>query len=373
MERTIDKPLPPGSTIGILGGGQLGRMLAMAAARLGFKCHVYSDKEEAPAADVAVAETHAGFADEDALEAFARTVDVVTYEFENVPAAAVPVIARTTPVAPPIAALDVAQDRLREKELAHSLGIGTASFAAVDSLADLDQALAHIGCPALLKTRRLGYDGKGQVKIGSPDEAGAAIEAIAYAPAIVESFVPFEREVSVLAVRGWDGALAFYDPPENRHANQILQETQVPAQISDDVAERARGVAEGFARKLDYVGVLCIELFVVETENGTELLVNEMAPRVHNSGHWTIEACAVSQFENHIRAVAGWPLGSTARHSNAVMENLIGQQADNWPAISAEPGAALHLYGKGEAREGRKMGHVTRLSPMRTDASRTGR
>lgn len=373
MERTIDTPLPPGSTIGILGGGQLGRMLAMAAARLGFKCHVYSDKEEAPAADVAVAETHAGFADEGALETFARSVDVVTYEFENVPASAVAVISRTTPVAPPIAALDVAQDRLREKELAHALGIGTAAFAAVDQLGDLDRALAEIGCPALLKTRRLGYDGKGQVKIGSPEEASAAIEAIAGAPAIVESFVPFEREVSVLAVRGWDGALAFYDPPENRHANQILQETRVPAQISADVANNARGIAEGFARKLDYVGVLCIELFVVETDDGTELLVNEMAPRVHNSGHWTIEACTVSQFENHIRAVAGWPLGSTARHSDAVMENLIGHQADDWQAISAQSGAALHLYGKSEAREGRKMGHVTRLSPKRTTQPQTSR
>ncbi len=363
MSRIIDKPLEPGATIGILGGGQLGRMLAMAAARLGFRCHIYSDKIEAPATDVASTETHASFDDEGALELFAHSVDVATYEFENVPADSLSVIGRITPVAPPIDALGVAQDRLREKELARSLGIGTAPFAPVDSEEDLRNALAEIGCPALLKTRQLGYDGKGQVKIGALSEASAAFAEIRNAPAIVERFVPFEREISVLAVRGWDGAVAFYDPPENAHANQILQETVVPAQVDDDVAERARSIAMEIAAKLEYVGVLCVELFVVKQGNGYELLVNEMAPRVHNSGHWTLEACVTSQFENHIRAVAGWPLGTTDRHSNAVMRNLIGPQVNEWDVLAAEPGTAVHLYGKGEAREGRKMGHVTRLIP----------
>lgn len=363
MSAIVERPLKPGATIGILGGGQLGRMLAMAAARLGFKCHIYSDKIEAPATDVASADTHASFDDEGALEQFARSVDVATYEFENVPADSLSVIERATPVAPPIGALGVAQDRLREKELARSLGIGTAPFAQVDSEDDLINALNDIGCPALLKTRQLGYDGKGQVKINAVSEASAALAEIRKAPAIVERFVPFEREISVLAVRGWDGTLAYYDPPENVHANQILQETVVPAKVDHEVSERARAIAREIATKLEYVGVLCVELFVVRQGEGFELLVNEMAPRVHNSGHWTLEACVVSQFENHIRAVAGWPLGTTDRHSDAVMRNLIGPQANDWGELAAEPGAAVHLYGKGEAREGRKMGHVTRLLP----------
>lgn len=363
MARTIDRPLPPGSTIGILGGGQLGRMLAMAAARLGLKCHIYSDKCEAPAADVATTATQAGFDDETALLRFARSVDVVSYEFENVPATALAAIGDAAPVAPPIAALEVAQDRLREKELAQTLGIGTAPFARVDDAQELANALAEIGCPALLKTRRLGYDGKGQVKIGAVSEAKEAIAQIRGAPAIVERFVPFEREISVLAVRGWDGALVYYEPPENEHANQILQETRVPARIDAALADQARTIAREFATQLDYVGVLCVELFVVESDGADALLVNEMAPRVHNSGHWTLEACAVSQFENHIRAVAGWPLGSTERHSDATMRNLLGTDADHWLRLAAEPGTALHLYGKAEARPGRKMGHVTRLAP----------
>jgi 5-(carboxyamino)imidazole ribonucleotide synthase len=363
MPALPDTPLAPGGTIGILGGGQLGRMLAMAAARLGFSCHIYSDKDEAPAAQVARAWSHAPFDDEAALDRFARAVDVVTFEFENVPAAALARIAETAPVAPPMAALEVAQDRLREKELARALGIGTADFAPVGDVTELCAALERIGRPALLKTRRLGYDGKGQVKIDTATDPQAALAALRGAPAILERFVPFEREISILAVRGRDGGLAFYDPAENRHSNQILHETRVPARIPDALADRAAAIAEAIASELAYVGVLCVELFVQPGGTGAELLVNEIAPRVHNSGHWTLEACAISQFENHIRAVAGWPLGTTTRHSDAVMTNLIGEDAADWQRLAAEPGLALHLYGKGEARAGRKMGHVTRLSP----------
>lgn len=352
-------PLPPGSTIGILGGGQLGRMLAMAAARLGLKTHIYSDDAESPAFDVAAARTLASYEDEAALDTFARACDAVTFEFENVPSTTVALLADRVPTNPGAHALDVAQDRLTEKSFVRDLGLATAAFARADTVAELHAALASLGAPAVLKTRRMGYDGKGQAKILQPGDAASAMESLKGAPAIVERFVDFAFEASVIAARSASGAFASYDPPENLHANHILKRSTVPGRLSSVQAEQARSIARQIANALDYVGVLCVELFVAR--DGA-LLVNEIAPRVHNSGHWTLEACTVSQFEQHIRAIAGWPLGDCARHSDAVMENIIGDEARDWLALARE-GAALHLYGKPAIRPGRKMGHITRLSP----------
>ncbi len=360
----------PNGAIGILGGGQLGRMLAMAAARLGLRAHIYCPEDRAPAYDVAAAKTIAGYRDEKALADFARAVDVVTYEFENVPAETVEFLTSLGAVVRPGAkALETAQDRLVEKDFARAIGAQTADYHAVDDLASLKAGLEKVGRPAILKTRRLGYDGKGQTRITSQDaDLSAAYEKaiefawaeVGAAPSILEAFVPFEREISIIGARGADGAVALYDPAENIHANGILKTSSVPASVRGETADKARAVARRLLDELDYVGVIGVEFFVAA--NG-EVIVNEYAPRVHNSGHWTLEACAVSQFEQHIRAVAGWPLGAAARHSNAVMENLIGEEAHGWRARAAEVGAALHLYGKREARPGRKMGHVTRLKP----------
>jgi 5-(carboxyamino)imidazole ribonucleotide synthase len=357
----VTKPLPPGSTIGILGGGQLGRMLAMAAARLGLRCHVYSDVA-GPAFDVAARSTVGAFEDEGAVARFAATVDVVTYEFENVPLATARVAQVHAPVRPGPKALAVAQDRLEEKQFVAALGIPVAPFAAVDAESGLAPAAEAVGSEAILKTRRLGYDGKGQVRIFSAAELPRAFGEIGRAPAILEGFVPFAYEVSVLAVRGLSGEIRFYDSPLNTHRGGILATSVVPSPLSPAHAEHARAIAERIAVALDYVGVLAVEMFYTGAE-AAPLIVNELAPRVHNSGHWTIEACAVSQFENHIRAVAGWPLGSTERHSDAVMENLIGADVEAWASLAADPGLSLHLYGKPEARPGRKMGHWTRLAP----------
>ncbi len=354
-------PLPPGSTIGILGGGQLGRMQAMAAARLGLRTHVYSD-HSGPAFDVATQHTLARFEDLLAITEFARSVDVVTYEFENVPLAAAAAAAAERPVRPGPRALEVAQDRLTEKTFIRGAGLPVAPFAAIGSRADLDGALAQLGTPAILKTRRLGYDGKGQARITAPADADDAWAAIGAAPAVLEGFVRFSAEVSVLTLRGVDGALAFYDIPLNTHAEGILARSVVPSGLPATHQQRARDIGAAIAEALDYVGLLAVELFYLP-DASEPLVVNEIAPRVHNSGHWTIDACGVSQFENHIRAVAGWPLGSTARHSDAAMENLIGHDADGWASLAAETGSCLHLYGKHEARAGRKMGHVTRLTP----------
>lgn len=351
-------PLPPGSTIGILGGGQLGRMLSLAAARLGFKTHIYSDDPEAPAFHVAAARTLAPYQNDAALNAFALACDAVTYEFENVPSASVALLGRIKPANPNARALEVAQDRLAEKTFVASLGLRTAAFARADNMAELRDALAAIGAPAILKTRRMGYDGKGQAKILQASELARAGEALKGAPAILESFVDFAFEASVIAARGADGDFACYDPPENLHANHILKRSTVPGRLSGAQAEEARRIARRIAEALGYIGVFCVELFVAK--DGA-LLVNEIAPRVHNSGHWTLEACVVSQFEQHIRAIAGWPLGNPVRHSDAVMENLIGDDARDWLRLARE-GGALHLYGKPEIRPGRKMGHVTRLS-----------
>jgi 5-(carboxyamino)imidazole ribonucleotide synthase len=351
--------LPPGSTIGILGGGQLGRMLATAASRLGFKCHIYSDVT-GPACDVAAAVTLGAFEDEAKIEEFARSVDAVTYEFENVPLAAGAAAERIKPLRPGLKALEVAQDRLAEKQFITSLKLPVAPFAAINGPQDFEAALEAVGLPAILKTRRFGYDGKGQVRCENAAQLAQAFDAVGLAPSVLEGIVPFKFEVSVIIVRGGDGKMSCYDIPTNRHAGGILRTSIVPSDLSPPHQERARTIARELAEALGYVGVLAVEMFYV---GGIEpLVVNEIAPRVHNSGHWTIDACAVSQFENHVRAVAGWPLGPTERHSNARMENLIGTEADGWQRLAAEPGACLHLYGKREARPGRKMGHVTWIS-----------
>lgn len=350
----------PGGTVGILGGGQLGRMLAIAAAQLGLKAHVYAPEPASPAGDIAQL-TRGAWDDRAALEQFAHDVDVVTYEFENVPAETVDILEPLVPVRPGRAVLAVAQDRVDEKAFLNSIGVATAPFAAVADPASLDAALAVIGVPSILKTRRLGYDGKGQARIMAGSDAAQALTDMAGAPAVLEGFVPFAREISVIAARGLDGTIRAFDPGENAHENGILRQTTVPAGSAPETLKAACAIAKTILNALDYVGVIGVELF--ETADGG-LLVNEIAPRVHNTGHWTIEAAATDQFAQHIKAVCGWPLGSPTRHANAVMANLIGDEAHNWAAISAEPNAALHLYGKAEARDGRKMGHVTRLSPF---------
>ncbi len=357
-----DAALPPGSTIGIIGGGQLGRMLANAAAQLGFRTRIFCEKLDAAAFDVAASHVCAPYDDLEAVRGFAGSCDVITFEFENVPARALQAAAELTSVFPGPAALATTQDRLAEKQLLEPLSIPAAPYRTVDDRAGLADAVAAIGRPAMLKTRHFGYDGKGQVRIGADTDLDAAYDALAHAPALLEKLIGFDCEVSIQAVRARDGTLAYYDVAENEHENQILSATQVPARVPAAVTAEARRIAEAIATALDYVGVLCVEFFYCGAAEPA-LLVNEIAPRVHNSGHWTLDGCLVSQFENHVRAVAGWPLGSTERHSDAVMTNLIGDEVERWAALIAEPDAALHLYGKREARSGRKMGHVTRLSP----------
>jgi 5-(carboxyamino)imidazole ribonucleotide synthase len=348
--------LAPGAVIGILGGGQLGRMLSVAAGRLGFRCHIYEPGADCPASHVAWRTTTAPYEDAATLRAFARSVDVVTYEFENVPAEALDLIEAEVPIRPGRRALAISQDRLPEKEFVSGLGLATAPLAAVETEADLAAALARIGTPAILKTRRLGYDGKGQARIMAPEDAPAAFTAMAGAPSVLEGFVTFSREVSVIAARGLDGSVACFDPGENVHEGGILRTTTIPARLTPSQRSDAVLIAARMLNALDYVGVMGVELFV--TAQG--LVVNEFAPRVHNSGHWTQNGCVIDQFEQHIRAVAGWPLGDGTRHSNVVMENLIGDVL-RVPEIAAT-GAAIHLYGKSEARAGRKMGHVNRIT-----------
>ena len=344
-------------TLGILGGGQLGRMLSVAASRLGIRTHVFEAQPDPPAGQVADTVTTASFEDEAALWAFAESVDVITLEWENVPASALALLERIRPIRPRSEALRVSQDRLSEKDFLSELGLKTAPYAAVDGEEGLREALERIGAPAILKTRRLGYDGKGQARIERAEDAAAALEATAGAPAILEGFVAFEREVSVIAARGLDEAVVCFDPGENVHRDGILRTTTVPAQISAGQRADAALLARSILDALDYVGVIGVELFA--TSDG--LIVNEIAPRVHNSGHWTQKGCSVDQFEQHVRAVAGWPLGDGGRHADVVMENLIGDDIERAPEIAAEPGASLHLYGKAETRPGRKMGHVNRI------------
>ena len=349
--------LPTGSTIGILGGGQLGRMLSVAASRLGFKTHIFEPSQNPPAAHVADRVTTAPYDDLAALAAFAASVDVVTYEFENIPTAALDVLEKTHPIRPNRRALAVSQDRIAEKDFLTGLGLTTAPYAAVTTLDDLHHAITKIGTPAILKTTRLGYDGKGQARLKSPADAEAALAQMNGAPAVLEGFIDFSHEVSVIAARGTDGSVACYDPGENVHKDGILSTTTIPARLSPSQRTDAILLAARILNALDYVGVMGVELFV--TRAG--LIVNEIAPRVHNSGHWTQNGCAVDQFEQHIRAVAGWPLGDGSRHSDVVMENLIGDDILRVPQIAREKNAALHLYGKAEARPGRKMGHVNRI------------
>jgi 5-(carboxyamino)imidazole ribonucleotide synthase len=355
-----ERPISPGMVVGILGGGQLGRMLALAAAELGLSCHIYCPDPKSPAFAVATARTVAPYEDEAALAAFAGTVDVVTFEFENVPVATLRFLAERVPVYPRQRSLEVAQDRFDEKRLMGELGIPVPAFAPVAVQSDIYSALARTGRPAILKTRRLGYDGKGQATIRSGDDLVAAWRSIGEAPAILEALIAFEREVSVILARARDGTMRSYDISENRHVDGILAETTVPANVTPERAAEAVAIAEKVAEALGHVGVLAVEMFVVP---GGALLVNEIAPRVHNSGHWTTDACITSQFEQHIRAICGWPLGDTDRHSDVVMENLIGDDIGRWPELLAEPASRLHLYGKTEARPGRKMGHVNRLRP----------
>lgn len=366
-----DVPLPAGSVIGILGGGQLGRMLAMAAARLGYRTIIFDPDPQAPAAQVSGEHIAASYDDTAALDRLASAADVVTYEFENVPVEAVERLERSVPVRPGAKALRTAQDRLLEKALARRLGARTAEFAAVDSRADLDAAMTTTGLPAVLKTTRLGYDGKGQARIAVAADADAAFEAMKGAPAILESFVHFDREVSIIAARGADGSFRAFDLAENVHRHHILHTSTVPAHIEQAAAENATAIVAAFLDALDYIGVLAVEFFAVREGDEHRLLVNEIAPRVHNSGHWTEAACTVSQFEAHIRAIAGLPLPDVHRHSDCVMENLIGDEIDRIPALSGETGVLVHHYGKAEARPGRKMGHFTRLTrPAGVDTTR---
>jgi 5-(carboxyamino)imidazole ribonucleotide synthase len=355
--------LPPGSTIGILGGGQLGRMLAMAAARLGLKSHIYAPEAESPAFDVACAHTIAAYEDESRLIAFAKAIDVATYEFENIPVETVKFLSEHIPVRPGPKALACAQDRINEKSLARELGAMTADFAPIDSLDALEKVLDDgFPIPAVLKTRRFGYDGKGQAKITKREDVNRAWAEMRDQPSILESFVDFRAEVSVVAARAGDGSFAAFEVTENEHRDHILYRSLAPARLAPDVAEEAVAIARRIAERLAYVGVFAIEFFVVPENGRDRLFVNEMAPRVHNSGHWTIDGALTSQFEQHIRAVAGWPLGATAlKAAGAEMINLIGDDISAWQQIAAEPGAFFHHYGKKEVRPGRKMGHVNRL------------
>ena len=345
-------PLPPGAVIGILGGGQLGRMLSVAASRLGYRSHIY-EPGAAPAGDVAAMVTNAPYEDEAALTAFAASVDVVTYEFENVPAAALDAIEAVVPIHPNRRALAISQDRADEKAFLNALGLATAPWARVDDGAGLAAAVARLGLPSILKTRRLGYDGKGQHRLTE----GAALPEVA-APSVLEGFVDFSCEISVIVARGRDGSVAAYDPGLNVHRDGILRTTTLPCGLPAGLVTDAVLIASRIVSALDYVGVMGVELFV--TPGG--LLVNEVAPRVHNSGHWTQLGCVVDQFEQHIRAVAGLPLGSGRRHCDVVMENLIGDDMDRLPDLLRAEGVQLHLYGKAETRSGRKMGHVNRLA-----------
>ncbi len=357
------QPLGPDATIGILGGGQLGRMLALAAARLGFKCHVLCPDPHSPAFDVVRRVTEADYADMAALDRFANDVDVVTYEFENVPAETATFLSARKPVLPDPKVLAITQDRLVEKEFVTSLGIGTAGFTAVDSPDGLTAALRVIGEPAVLKTRRFGYDGKGQAMIRNGGDPVALFDDLGGQPQILEALVPFEREISVVAARGRDGQVESFEVTENEHQDHILKISRLPASVSPAVASEARRIAEAIAAAFGYVGVLAVEMFVVPDGAGHAVLVNEIAPRVHNSGHWTIDGASVSQFEQHIRAVAGLPLAQPIRRGRVEMTNLLGDEVNDLGRWLAMPGTAVHLNGKTSVRPGRKMGHVTQVFP----------
>jgi 5-(carboxyamino)imidazole ribonucleotide synthase len=353
--------LPPGSVIGIVGGGQLGRMSAMAAARLGYLTHIFGPEAGGPAAQVSAFSTIADYGDQAALRRFAEAVDVVTFEFENVPAEGLELLAALKPVRPSPAVLRISQDRLLEKSFLNDIGVPTAPWAEVQDEAALTAVVARLGLPAVLKTTRLGYDGKGQAMLRAPADLAPAFARLAPKPLVLEGFVDFACEISVIVARGVDGTVVSFDPVENRHKNHILDMTLAPAPLPLDLLAEATRLARLVAEKLELVGLLAVEMFVTAT--GT-LLVNEIAPRPHNSGHWTMDACPASQFELHIRAVAGLPLPPATRHADAVMKNLVGpDDMANWPQILATPGLIPHHYGKSEARPGRKMAHLNRLFP----------
>lgn len=353
----MTEPLKTGDTIGILGGGQLGRMLSVAAARLGFKTCIFEPGGDCPASHVANFHLQAEYSDTDALTRFAQSVDVITYEFENIPTSALDALEAIKPIHPNRTALATSQDRLSEKTFLQNLGLQTAPFADVSDADSLSKAIADIGTPAILKTRRMGYDGKGQSRLMSAQDAEKALADMAGAPAVLEGFVHFSHEVSVIAARNPDGAVACYDPGENVHTDGILSTTTVPAKLTPSQRTDAVLLAAKILNALDYVGVMGVELFV--TPQG--LIVNEIAPRVHNSGHWTQNGCAIDQFEQHIRAIAGWPLGDGSRHSNVTMENLIGDDVTRIADI-ATTDTAIHLYGKADAKPGRKMGHINKVT-----------
>ena len=359
MKAKAAHALKPGDTIGIIGGGQLGRMLAMAAARLGLKTVVLEPGTDCPAAQTANRHIAAAYDDSSALDEFSAACDVITYEFENIPVSAVSFLEENNLLFPSSLALEKSQDRLTEKNFLRDLCIATAPFAPVDDLVSLEAAIGEIGIPSILKTRRLGYDGKGQVRIGEETNLEEAWQTVGAVPAILEGFVDFSREISVIAARDRDGGVVCFDPAENVHREGILRTSTVPASISAQTAAEAVKTAETITAALEYTGVMGIEFFVAQ--DGA-LIVNEIAPRVHNSGHWTEAACDVSQFEQHIRAVAGWPLARPLRHSNCLMENLIGDDMNRLPQLLSDGNNLIHLYGKTETRAGRKMGHVTRLT-----------
>ena len=354
-------PLPPGATIGLVGGGQLGRMSAMAAARLGYRCHILTREIDSPATQVSHRVTISDYRDPATLREFATAVDVVSFEFENVSAEGLDLLASIRPVRPAPSTLRISQDRIAEKSFLNGAGVATAPWVEVHSLADLTAAVDRFGLPAVLKTTRLGYDGKGQAMLRSVDDLAPSFDRLHPKPLVLEGFIDFAQEISVVVARGADGAMASFDTVENRHREHILDVTLAPARVSRAVDTAAQAIAERVAAALDLVGLLAVEMFV---DGSGQVIVNEIAPRPHNSGHWTIDACPASQFELHIRSIAGLPLPPAIRHSDAVMKNLIGPAGlALWPAVVAEPGLISHLYGKAAALPGRKMGHVTRLFP----------
>ncbi|HLJ63072.1 MAG TPA: 5-(carboxyamino)imidazole ribonucleotide synthase [Stellaceae bacterium] len=354
--------IEPGRVIGILGGGQLGRMAALAAATLGYRCHIFSPERECPAKLVTPFATTAAYSDRDALIAFAKAVDIITFEFENVPVEAVELLASIKPMRPGPRILGICQDRLAEKDFLRAIDVATAPYRDVANEEGLKRAVRDIGPRSVLKTVRLGYDGKGQVMLNQESDLAAAWRQLNTTNAILEAHIDFASELSVIVARGANGAWAIYPAVENHHVNHILDTTIAPARVSSGVAMRAEATARHIAEKLEVVGLLAVEMFV--TASG-DILVNELAPRPHNSGHWTIDACYTSQFEQLVRAICGLPLGSGERHSDAVMKNLIGGDIEKWHDALMEPAAKLHLYGKESVVPGRKMGHVTRLSPKR--------
>lgn len=366
------QPILPGATIGVLGSGQLGRMFAIAARRMGYRVHTFSPDQDTPTGQIADLEVVAPYDDLDAVRNFARNVGVVTFEFENVPAGTAQAAASCAPVRPGGSILHTTQQRIREKSFLRSAGLPTTPYREIHSPEDLARAISELGCPAILKTAAFGYDGKGQVRVESPERAQEAWNAIGRQEAVLEAFIDFDREISVVAARGGDGAFVHYSPAENQHSRHILDVSVAPARVPPAVAKEAVDMTRCVLEKLDVVGVLCVEFFVTRDDR---LLINELAPRPHNSGHLTVDACVTSQFEQQLRAVCGLPLGSTAMHCPAAMANILGdlwaQREPDWAAACAFPNVKLHLYGKLAPRPGRKMGHLTALHRDAEEACRT--